>query len=375
MKLRFTLNPPDMSQSYAPTLISSDGTKDAFYEELNALVKVVPQSNKLILLGDFNARVGTECNNWKGVLGPHGTGKLNSNGFMLLSFCAENYFTITNTLFCQADKYKTTWMHPRSNQWHLSDHAICRRRDIHDVRVTRAKRRIECLTDHRLIRSILSLHITPMRRKTAKSCRSAFDTAKLKQLQRSRMFAKHLDDRLTAHGPLSGPPPRQWEQFKTLVAESAKLIIGSKKKVHQDWFAENDERIKELLDDKKKAFIQWQNDISSTSKRDRFKDLQRQAQVAFHRMQDEWWKKKANEIETYAATKNSKMFFSAINEVYGPTKSRITPLLSADDSTLFKESSINARWRNTSVPCSTDPTLWTPLCSTGSQPLPPPNDR
>ena len=28
-------------------------------------------------------------------------------------------------------------------------------------------------------------------------------------------------------------------------------------------------------------------------------------------MQDEWWKKKADEIETYAATQNSKMFFSS----------------------------------------------------------------
>ena len=91
------------------------------------------------------------------------------------------------------------------------------------------------------------------------------------------MFAKDLDDRLTAQGPLSGPPPHELEQFETLVTESAKLTIGSKKKVHQDWFDENDERIKELLDDKKKAFIEWQNDISSTSKRDRFKRFKRQA--------------------------------------------------------------------------------------------------
>ena len=79
------------------------------------------------------------------------------------------------------------------------------------------------------------------------------------------MFAKDLDDRPTVHGQLSGPPSQQWEQFKTMVTESAKLTIGPKKKVHQDWFNENDERIKELLDGKKKAFIEWQNEISSTS--------------------------------------------------------------------------------------------------------------
>ena len=98
--------------AYAPTLTSSDGAKDAFYEELKALVKDVSPSDKFTLLGDFNARVGTDCNDWKGVLGPHGTGKLNSDGLMMLSFCAENDLTITNTLFRQADKYNTTWMHP-----------------------------------------------------------------------------------------------------------------------------------------------------------------------------------------------------------------------------------------------------------------------
>ena len=80
-------------------------------------------------------------------------------------------------------------------------------------------------------------------------------------------------------------------------------------------------------------------------------------------MQDEWWEKKADEIETYAATKNSKMFFSAINEVYGPSKPRTTPLLSADGSTLLKEkSSINARWNEhlstlLNRPSTVDPTV------------------
>ena len=68
-------------------------------------------------------------------------------------------------------------------------------------------------------------------------------------------------------------------------------------------------------------------------------------------------------METYAVTKNSKLFFSAIKEVYGPTKPRTTPLLSADGSTLLKEkSSINVRWREhfstlLSRPSTVDPTV------------------
>ena len=135
---------------------------------------------------------------------------------MFLSSCAENDLTITNALFCQTDKYKTTWMHPRLKQWHLTDYAICRRRDNRDVRSPcRVLRGAECWIDHHLVRFILLLQIIPTRRKTAKSCRPAFGTAKLKQLERSRMFAKDIDDRLTVHGPLSGSPSQPWEQFKT----------------------------------------------------------------------------------------------------------------------------------------------------------------
>ena len=119
---------------------------------------------------------------------------LNSNGIILLSFCAENDLTITNTLFRQVGRYKTTRMHPRSKPWHLIDYAICRRRDIRDVRISRVMQGAGCRTDHRLIKYVLSLHITPMSSKTAKSYRPAFDSAKLKQLERSCMFAKDLHD-------------------------------------------------------------------------------------------------------------------------------------------------------------------------------------
>ncbi|XP_076057186.1 uncharacterized protein LOC143034703 [Oratosquilla oratoria] len=94
------------------------------------------------------------------------------------------------------------------------------------------------------------------------------------------------------------------------------------------------------------AFIEWQNDPSSTSKRDRFKHLQRQAQTTLRKMQEKWWEDKAEEVQRYADTQNSKMFYSAIKEIYGPMKPCTAPLLTADGSTLLKENrSINARWR------------------------------
>ncbi|KAL8561421.1 hypothetical protein ACOMHN_037318 [Nucella lapillus] len=131
MKLCFPLNTSrniTVISVYGPTVTSSEEAKETFYEGLNNLVKAVPPGDTLILLVDFNARVGTNYTIWKSILGPHGTGNINSNGLLLLSLCADNNLTITHTLFRQADKYKSTWMLPRSKQWHLIDYVICHRR-------------------------------------------------------------------------------------------------------------------------------------------------------------------------------------------------------------------------------------------------------
>ena len=46
--------------AYAPTLSSNNAIKDRFYEELDDLIRRVPYSDKLLLLGDLNARVGQD---------------------------------------------------------------------------------------------------------------------------------------------------------------------------------------------------------------------------------------------------------------------------------------------------------------------------
>lgn len=142
----------------------SDEEKRKFYDHLRMVLLSIPQCDKIILLGDFNARVGTEYLAWKNVLGRHGIGKCNSNGYALLALCAELELSITNTFFRLPDKYKTSWMHPRSRHWHLLDYVIVRRNDLKDVLITRAMRGAQGWTDHRLIRCKMRLNIKPPHR-------------------------------------------------------------------------------------------------------------------------------------------------------------------------------------------------------------------
>ena len=70
--------------AYAPTLIAQPEVKDIFNEVLAQVVDSVPKSDKLILLGGFNARVGNDSASWSNTIRAFGIGKINYNGLLLL---------------------------------------------------------------------------------------------------------------------------------------------------------------------------------------------------------------------------------------------------------------------------------------------------
>ena len=77
---------------YAPSYQSCPDVKNDFYNDLQASLNSVPKDDLLILVGDFNARVGStpreEDSVWHGFRGYHGVGEMNESGESLLSFCA-----------------------------------------------------------------------------------------------------------------------------------------------------------------------------------------------------------------------------------------------------------------------------------------------
>ena len=140
--------------AYGPTMTNPDEVKDKFYEDLNTVIGATPNSDKLIILGDSNARVGCDSAAWKSVIGKHGVGKCNSIGLLLIQTCSEHDLLITNTVFRLPIRNRMPWMHPRSKYWHLIDYLIIRKG-------TGGTYVLLSCAGHRLIVAKLNLHIQP----------------------------------------------------------------------------------------------------------------------------------------------------------------------------------------------------------------------
>ena len=59
-------------QVYAPTKEADDEVKDDFYEQLQKIVDKVPRHDMLLVIGDWNAKVGEQQLGDKGIVGKFG---------------------------------------------------------------------------------------------------------------------------------------------------------------------------------------------------------------------------------------------------------------------------------------------------------------
>ena len=57
-----------------------------FYELLQECLRQVPERDMLLIMGDFNARVGNDVASWRGTIGRFGPGEQNRHGEELLNF-------------------------------------------------------------------------------------------------------------------------------------------------------------------------------------------------------------------------------------------------------------------------------------------------
>ena len=246
-------------------------------------------------------------------------------------------------------KLKTTWMHPRSRHWHLLDYMIVRRRDIQDVLITRVMRGAEVWTDHRLVRSTLRLILRPPARRQPPPPR--LNVASLEGTEARSRLAASIDDCLREiqvphlNDDIEPEVNELWNTIASTLHTTCLEALGTTQKKNPDWFNENAEEILPLLEKKNSALTAHLASPSSLLLHRKWKEARSVTQRRLREIQNEWWINKAREIQRHADENRTYDFYNAIKGIYGPTRRTITPLLSADGSSLLKDKQqILARW-------------------------------
>ena len=133
-------------QVYGPTSKAEEAEVERFYEDLQDLLELTPRKDVLFIIGDWNAKVGSQ--ETPGVTGKFGLGIWNEAGQRLIQFCKENALVITNTLFQQHKRRLYTWTSPDGQHRNQTDYILCSQRWRSSIQSAKTRPGADYDSDH-----------------------------------------------------------------------------------------------------------------------------------------------------------------------------------------------------------------------------------
>jgi hypothetical protein len=327
--------------AYAPTLTSSDEAKDQFYDQLQETVRGVKSSDRLYILGDFNARVGQDRIAWPDCIGEHGIGKQNENGQRLLEFCSRNQLCVTNTYFKGKLSRHVSWKHPRSGHWHQLDMILSRKNDLRETLHTRTFHSAECDTDHSLVMARIAFSQKKIHssRPPGKKKVKVLNTRNDEMVNEFRELVKNVQSTWSENVHADD----MWRSVKLLLTDIAGSVFGYQETKTQDWFAENLEQLKPLLDSKREAALKHRMN-SAPETREKLKNATSTLQRSARRYANIYWTNLCSNIQKCADAGNFSGVYSGIKQVLGPVPKKTAPLKEADGTIITDSCRQLGRW-------------------------------
>ncbi|XP_047100903.1 craniofacial development protein 2-like [Schistocerca piceifrons] len=158
-------------QCYAPTEIAKGELQDAFYTELNRVHRQTNSRDITILIGDLNAKGGSENEGLEHIMGVHGMRIGNVNGELLIDTSAEHDLVIGGTLFPHRNCHKIMWVSPDHFTENQIDHIVINCKFRHSLLNARNRRGADVRSDHNLVLAEFRLKIVANRTKLNHRCK------------------------------------------------------------------------------------------------------------------------------------------------------------------------------------------------------------
>ncbi|KAG1683135.1 hypothetical protein GQR58_010144 [Nymphon striatum] len=332
------------TQVYAPNEDAHDNEKDSFYEELNSTIKEHKKSrDQLIIMGDFNAKVG--AGKEQQIIGPYGIGIRNENGEKLVDFCKQQKLIATNTWFEQKESSRHTWISPDGNTKNQLDYILLSERYRNSAKNSKARPGADCGSDHNPV--VLKLKTT-MKKLKSKQMGLHWNTEKLKEDKVRGEFREQIERKLGEVCTKEMSSEVLWNKFKKDIHEVAHQSCGKNNpEKKQPWITVE---ILNLMIERRKL-----KNPKNSKNNIRYKQMCRNIQKSCREAKETYYRDKCEELEELDA-KHSPKLYVKIKELQQKKPRIKLGLRNKEGVVLQEDDDIKKRWHEYDfVPIKTPP--------------------
>jgi len=324
VRIRCKFRNTTLIQCYAPTEDAQVEVKEAFYDLLSKTLSDITKSDLVVLMGDFNAKVGSNNVDIENVIGKHGVGEMSENGELLVELCGLNELRIGGTLFPHKLCHKVTWVSPDSVTQNQIDHICVSAKwsnTLHDVR---NKRGADIGSDHHLLLGLLKLSVKPQH-KPKPTNRKKYDIDKLNSAAQKTVFCDTLRNKFDQL-PTTNNIQQEWDNFKNAVTETCDSTLGIVKRNEQDHITPYTWSLIEKRADVKNQINSARTNDERKEAQQRYKALDKYVKREIRNDKREHTNSLAKKAEEAAAVHNMKDLYNITREISNSTGRKNVPV-------------------------------------------------
>ncbi len=304
--------------AYGPGSERSEQEVDEFWSDLSECVGSFRGSDRIVVLGDLNARVGDEV--VENIVGRYGVPGRNESGVRLLDICAERELVIGNSMFKKKEVNKYTWVrvdNGRMVERAVMDYVLIERGMVGrllDVHVFRGE--AGGMSDHFLVEGRLRVRQRWMGGKNVKGAREVVNVRKLYEVEKEREFQDKMKvEYEVVKNERIDSVEAEWLLLKNAVTRCSNEVCGMRRvgvfaRKGSEWWSED---VKKVVADKRRAFEEWLQERDDMSyeryriKRNLVKQVVKEAKRVADRR---WGMRLSGNFE-----ENKKMFWKEVKRV------------------------------------------------------------
>ena len=213
-------------QCYAPTEVTPEPMKDEFYSQLDKTLEMIKPSDITILMGDMNAKIGSENGGYEHVMGRQGVGERNNNGDRFVELCGHHNLVIGGSLFKHKLCHKVTWHSAREGTENQIDHISITKNYRNSLLDVRTFNSACCGSDHDLLISTLRIKLWGKKpEKTTNRLKPNIHLLKNSDIRES--FVENFSSNLQSQPSRALDPVNvQMDKLCMALSEAAKDVLG-----------------------------------------------------------------------------------------------------------------------------------------------------